>query len=307
MTRIRLVPRGKVIGFTLVELLVVIGVIAVLISILLPTLASTRETSRRIKCASALRQYVTAAILTAEANRGFFPLSHRDIKEAQASEKRYPAVDPVTYAITETTHPLAYLTTDHSAFISGQLAYRIQRATNIDITKLTCPSRNGESAETWLTDNRVTQADGSVTGRVRNGYYYLPGRWQEKFRPTTRDLLPGEDPAGRSLYYPRKLKDKGKWIVASDLIEQGTSGGLGNGPQTSAPHGKRGFVGSMGGKSNIPHPEKIGSVGGNFAFLDGSVRWFNQRELSPYIVNTNGSDDVPAGDGTILGYFPVVR
>lgn len=307
MTRFPLLPRRKMVGFTLVELLVVIGIIAVLISILLPTLASTRETSRRIKCASNLRQYTTAAILTAEANKGFFPLSHRDIKEANMDEKRYPAVDPTTLAITETSSPLAYLTTDHHAFISGPLAYRIQRATNIDITKLVCPSRGAEGAETWLTDNRVTQADGSVTGRVRNGYYYLPGRWQEKFRATTKDLQPWEDPAGRKLYFPRKLKDKGKYLVASDCIEQGTSGGLGNEPQTSAPHGKRGFVGSAGGAANIPHPEKIGSIGGNFAFLDGSVRWFNQRELVPYIVNTNGSDSIPAGSGTIYGYFPLVK
>jgi prepilin-type N-terminal cleavage/methylation domain-containing protein len=68
----------KAAAFTLIELLVVIGIIAVLISILLPTLAKVRQQALNTNCASNLRQIVTACHTYASEHKGFLPPRFRE-------------------------------------------------------------------------------------------------------------------------------------------------------------------------------------------------------------------------------------
>jgi prepilin-type N-terminal cleavage/methylation domain-containing protein/prepilin-type processing-associated H-X9-DG protein len=65
--------KGYLTGFTLVELLAVIAIIAILMAILVPILYRAREQARTIKCRANLRQYGIAGNAYLADNDGWFP------------------------------------------------------------------------------------------------------------------------------------------------------------------------------------------------------------------------------------------
>src|SRR5206468_34674 len=74
----RVLVKSGLRAFTLVELLVVIGIIAVLVGMLLPALNRARQQAVSVQCMSNLKQVGLAALMYAHENHGWFPPSQGD-------------------------------------------------------------------------------------------------------------------------------------------------------------------------------------------------------------------------------------
>lgn len=141
-------------AFTLVELLVVIGIIAVLIAILLPALGKAREQAKTVQCASNLRQLYNAINIYAGMYNGYILPSRT---WSGSSSKRY-------WCGVEVMAPLFGLRVDSSSSASTQAALnRIAKMLDCPSTDRPADPASGFSVDytynTNLGDDRGVNVD----------------------------------------------------------------------------------------------------------------------------------------------------
>lgn len=149
-------------GFTLVELLVVIGIIALLISILLPALNKVREQARSTVCKSNMRQIFYAQLNYANENKGRLA-NPSDIAES------YPtyAAQPAGFFMMATPP----MTMD---FVNGVLWPYIGQGDNIRRAIVNCPSEVGDIRPTGPTSAGPRNYSYSFNSQMRGTSYRDP-------------------------------------------------------------------------------------------------------------------------------------
>ena len=115
------VRRRPTTGFTLVELLVVIGIIALLISILLPTLGRARKAANTVKCSANLRSILQGMTIYASQNNGSIPGSPWTTARLVYSD---PSTATLTPGINNTNCPSVVQIFDWASPIARVMAIR---------------------------------------------------------------------------------------------------------------------------------------------------------------------------------------
>jgi prepilin-type N-terminal cleavage/methylation domain-containing protein/prepilin-type processing-associated H-X9-DG protein len=174
-------PRSRKMGFTLIEILVVIAIIAILAAILFPVFARARENARRASCQSNLKQLSLGLIQYTQDYDERYPYGY-DAGQRLWGEQIFPYVkstqvfvcpsDPKTYAVPTASqlvpgysYGLNMVYNDPSHWIFGQyLAVPAQ-------IPITTAAVEDSSGTVWTGDVATLAASAPLI----RGYYYLSG------------------------------------------------------------------------------------------------------------------------------------
>ncbi len=179
MKRVSHHPRG----FTLVELLVVIGIIALLISILLPALSRARSQATVVNCLSNIRQLSTALVNYATENKGKFPPNIDNIPDSTPRNNSWFDVDRIGRYLPKAVVETAGLAT---------------QAPSVGGTVMVCPVAAGDDTARSYSMNYW--ASSKVSGATVNGILFSQGVKQSSKMILVTERWPERFTAGQTRY-----------------------------------------------------------------------------------------------------------
>jgi prepilin-type N-terminal cleavage/methylation domain-containing protein len=226
-------------AFTLVELLVVIGIIALLVAILMPALSRSREQAIRTQCSSNIRQWGIAYQMYANANRGYFPYNGK-------------AVTP--WCPVPGQH-LSWNSSVVQEFFETYLLKNRSLAQRENDNILFCPSQD------W---HREITNDTDLKGGLV-GFFVFPHRDTKTIDPSTPNDMnykPGTFTEGEGWVTKKKFAQDFKFAPIVSDMQQFESGA----------NSWARFSSHIDKKTSKPY-------GGNFLFEDGHVTWYNFKDI----------------------------
>jgi len=246
-------------AFTLVELLVVIGIIAILISILLPALNNARKKGNMVKCQSNMRQIGIFMLMFANENKGQLPRPHT-VPECWS-------VNPKLGDVCIWTHLNANAAGYADLRDGSGVLWRYLKGEAARKELIWCPQDNGENVGTWPMDPNL--------GR---NYSYSLNQWimrtsdgqdagnnpNPKLGIKIASVMP---PVAKKIMIMEELAPNDTWCVAPQISGD---------DMPTARHGSNKALNAL---RQPDSPAYLNEGRANFVFFDGHVESLTPSEF----------------------------